>query len=255
MIARGFPRAAPRLLMQCAVPFILAGGTAGGSSNQATMGNNGALSTLPVLPTTYSGGAWIYLPANAISAGSAAGWYWFVASSTTAGTVYNNRYTSGDPIDAIPASPTAFATTGPGVFSQTLASDITALTHTIPGGTMGANGSLVWEPQWIFTASGNNKIFALNYGGTAMHSRTRTATNFESPLLILANMGRQDRNVRPFGAGTVNNATYVNATTTTPGYSSIDTSQDQTAAVTLQLANATEYLILSWYSLLTRYGK
>ena len=111
----GIPDGAPRVLLQSAISFILAGGTAGGSSNQFTMGNNGALSTLPVLPTTYSGGAFIYMPANAIFAGSAAGWYWFVASATTAGTVYNNAYTGGDPKAAVPATPTPFVSTGPGL--------------------------------------------------------------------------------------------------------------------------------------------
>src|SRR5579859_1785192 len=88
------------------IPFIVA--------NTGTMGNNGALTLGTALPSTYAN-AYVYLPANAISAGSAAGWYFCQFSSTTVGTVFNNTYSSGTP--QIPAALVSFATTGPGAYT------------------------------------------------------------------------------------------------------------------------------------------
>lgn len=154
----------PYVLAQSGIPFILAGGTAGGGTNQFTMGNNGALTTLPVLPTTYSGGAWIYMPANGIFAGSTAGWYWFVASSTTAGTVYNNQYVSGDPKLAVPATPTPFVSTGPGLVSNTLAL-VTGPGLTLPGGTLGPNGLVEAWLDYSIANTANFKTMSCGFAG------------------------------------------------------------------------------------------
>ena len=98
------------------------------------MANNGAITLTTALDTTYAN-CYLYLPANAIEAGSAAGLYFAQMSSTTVGTVYNNTYTSGK--HAIPSSPTAFVTTGPGAYTQTTGSDITLLLTTLSGGAIG----------------------------------------------------------------------------------------------------------------------
>lgn len=97
----GTPARIPYILAQCNVPI--------GIAPTGTMAANGAITLGTALNTTYSGGLWLYLPAGAAYAGSLAGFYWTVMSSTTLGTVYNNTYTPGtDPVD-IPASPTAIS--------------------------------------------------------------------------------------------------------------------------------------------------
>src|SRR5690349_20306203 len=72
----GIPVGIPYVLAQCGIPFIKA--------SSGTMGNNGALSGLTALPTTYAK-AFIWLPAGAIAAGvpAAATWYYVQMSSTT----------------------------------------------------------------------------------------------------------------------------------------------------------------------------
>jgi hypothetical protein len=125
---------------QSAVPFVLTSGS---------MGNNGALTLTTAVATAYPN-AYIYMPAGAISAGSAAGWYYAVFSTTTAATVYNNTYTSGSP--TIPSSPAAFSTTGPGAFTFSTASEYVGISLPVPGGALDANGSL--EIQ--YTATANN---------------------------------------------------------------------------------------------------
>src|SRR5574343_19418 len=124
-------QAQPIILAQGAVPLII--------PSSGSIGDNGALSGIAALPTTFTS-AFMYFPTHAISGTSTAGWYYVVMSSTTAGTIYNDVYMSGLP--AAPATPTAFATTGPGAFTQTAATDIDMLQISIPANLLGATGSV-----------------------------------------------------------------------------------------------------------------
>ncbi len=145
------------MIAQSAVPA--------GLPSSGTIGNNGALSGITALTVTYPG-IWLYFPAGAVYAGSVAGFYWTVMSSTTAGTIYDTRL-SGTEAPYIPASPTPIVAAGPGAYTQTVGSPITICTHTIPGGAMGINGSLTCIPiarnnnsagtkQFLITSAGNN---------------------------------------------------------------------------------------------------
>ena len=119
----------PYTLASIGIPFVIV--------SSGSMGNNGALSGITAVKATYVN-AYVYLPADAISAGSAAGWYYAVFSSTTAATVYDNVYTSGVP--TIPGSPTAFVTTGPGAYTQTTGSYLSPMVITLPANSISANG-------------------------------------------------------------------------------------------------------------------
>lgn len=174
------PRRIPRTFMMSAIPFILSGGTGGGGLNQFNVANNGVVSLLP-LPTAYTG--WFYCPANAIFAGSAAGWYWFVGSSGTDGVLYNNTYTSGDPHLSAPASPTPFVTTGPGLVTQTTATNIVGPTKTLPGGTLGLNGGFSFDALMTFAPVSANRLWALRYnfstvGSTSNFSNAQYGARF-----------------------------------------------------------------------------
>ena len=91
-------------LCQTGIPLILV--------SSGNIGNNGALTAITTLPATYSQGCYMWFKTNSISAATPAGWYYVVMTSGTAGTIYNNTYTSGVPLQ--PAVLTAFVTTGPG---------------------------------------------------------------------------------------------------------------------------------------------
>ena len=150
------------------IPFIL--------PSSGTMGNNGALSAIVALPLAYTR-CYMYFPANAIVAGSTAGWYYAVMSSTTTATVYNNTYTSGRPSE--PSSPTAFVTTGPGAYTQTTGSAITAMSITIPGGSLGSSGAILLEMMGAVVNNGGSKVVEAYYGGSAVVSQSiTTAYNF-----------------------------------------------------------------------------
>jgi hypothetical protein len=121
------------------------------------MGNNGALSAITAVSTTYAK-AYVYLPASAISTGSAAGWYYAVFSSTTAATIYNDTYTSGAP--TVPSSPAAFATTGPGAFTQTTGAYIPGPQVVLAGNALSTSGNLRFEIQETNNNSATGKFFA-----------------------------------------------------------------------------------------------
>lgn len=145
----------PYILCKSSVPFI--------HVSTGSIGNNGALTGVTALPTTYSGGAYVYYPANSIAAGVGAGWYWSVFSSTTAATIFNSTYTSGCPTVG---TATAFATTGPGAFTGDT-TERAGPTITVPGGAQGLNGSLRVFSFWQTTNNANVKTGRVRIGGAA----------------------------------------------------------------------------------------
>lgn len=222
--------AVPYVFYSSAIPFAV--------PSSGTMGNNGALSGLTAFALTYSGGVYLYFPANAISAGSAAGWYYTVMSSTTAGTVYNNTYTSGVP--TIPGSPTAFVTTGPGAYTQTTGAALTGVSLTVPANSIGPNGFIRVTTLWSFANTAGSKGHTVTYGGSNLMARTETTGLFHK------------MNSQLIGAGATN-AQLIQTTTlsggwggisTAPSRSAIDTTASQTLAFKSQINTATDYDVM-----------
>ena len=155
---------AASVIAQCGVPLIL--------QSSGTVGANGALSGIVALPFAYAA-CYMYFVAGAVYAGSTAGWYYAVMSSTTAATVYNDRYTSGAP--AIPATPTPIVAAGPGAYTQATGT-ITALSVTIPGGAMGPHGRLRVSQMGGCISNGGNKVVEAYFGGSVFASYTFTTS-------------------------------------------------------------------------------
>lgn len=219
------------ILSVSAIPFIKA--------PSGTMGNNGAVSAMTALPATYSNGAYLYLPASAISAGSSAGWYWFVGSSTTAGTVYNNTYTSGTPTQV--QSPTTFSTTGPGAFTGST-SAITAVSLTVPANTIGKNGVLRVEYGINENGTGGNKTFAVNFGGTDCLTFVNTSQTSVTGVCNVRNRGFTNSQVMD-GLAIRSSGSAAGGLTD----AAIDTTAASTLSFILTTAVATDYLMLSDY--------
>lgn len=156
------------VLFQSSIPFIFA--------SSGSIGNNGALSGLTALPATYAN-AYILVPAGAIAAGipAAAAWYYVQMSSGTAGTIFNNVYTSGQP--TIPGSPTAFSTTGPGAFTGVSAAT-NAQAFSLAGLTMGIRDTVRVSYKASTTNTAANKVLAAMFGaGTADQSTVTTVAS------------------------------------------------------------------------------
>jgi hypothetical protein len=218
----------PYVMGQSHIPLVLV--------SSGTMGNNGALSGITAVATTYPN-AYVWMPAGAISSGSAAGWYYAVFSSTTAATVYNNTYTSGTP--AIPGSPTAFATTGPGAYTQTTGSNIASYTLAIAGNTIGANGSIQITGSRTHNNSAGGKTLTYNYGSYAFGALTATTSLSGGFFGGLSNRGVANVQV-PLtnpngGTGTTGSAI---------GFGAIDSTSSQNLVMNLQLATATDTMTL-----------
>jgi len=144
----------PYTFFSSAIPFIYV--------SSGSMGNNGALTITGAAQIAANRDAYVYLPANSIQTGSAAGWYYAFFSSTLLATVYNNVYVSGVP--TIPSSPTAFSTTGPGAYTQTSGSWIAAQKITLAANSIGINGVLKTEYRILGAVTANSKQIAIAAG-------------------------------------------------------------------------------------------
>ena len=131
-----------------------------------TMANNGGITLGTALALAYPS-CYVLLPAGAIAAGvpAASTWYFCQMSSTTVGTVFNNIYTTGVP--TIPASPTAFVTTGPGAYTG-LTGVQAGLQITVPGGSMGPNGAVVCTAYYSNNNSAGTKTETWTWGGATL---------------------------------------------------------------------------------------
>ena len=136
----------PRTTFQTAFPFVLPPGD-GGTNGLTFTGGGGGAFTLSAAPQAglFSGlsgsGSYVYLPANAGGSGNAAGWYYCVFSSDTAGTIYGDKYTGGQP--QIVGSPGEFGGAPSGRIT-TPTSEITAISG-INLTPIGINGEVEWK--------------------------------------------------------------------------------------------------------------
>jgi len=184
---------------------------------------NGALTLGTALPTTYNGGIWLYFPAGAAYAGSVAGNYWCVMSSTTAGTIYNTLLGASWP--TIPANPTPIVAAGPGAYTGSTA-EITLATVTVPGGMIGQNGRLRWSLKTTQNNSANAKTSGTKLGGTGWSYGIITSVSF-SATISMANRGLAN-NVWP-RTNVVEGAA---GATISGDFTTINTAIDQIAAFT-----------------------
>lgn len=197
---------------------------------------NGALTLGTALNAVYSGGIFLYLPAGAAYAGSAAGLYYCVMSSTTVGVVYNN-IAAGVP--ERPATLTSIVAAGPGAYTAPTAVNITLITAPeIAAGRFGVEGGLKAE----VIGSNNNSVggkttrFILN--GTSLGGAAATVSTNNSQNVTFQNVGDDNRNIvffQNFGVSAIGQAR--SATT-------IDTGVAMTLIVAAQLATATDWVVV-----------
>lgn len=205
--------------------------------SSGTIGNNGALSGITALPLQYPS-CFMYFPANTIAAGVAAGLYYVVMSSTSAGQIFNNVLDFAHP--AIPASPTAFVTTGPGLYTQTTAADITLQSYTLQGGRMGLNSVITFEDMWSYNNSAGAKTFKTSFGGSVFSQQAPTTTTVATLHIDVTNRGHLARQITtPLGL-----AGHTAGVAAVPGNLTVNTAADVVIAKTGQLAVATDFLIL-----------
>lgn len=192
------------------------------------------------LPSAYAK-AYVYAPVNAIAAATAAGVYYATCSLTTVCTLFNNTYTSGTP--AVPGSPTAFSTTGPGAYTQTVATEFSLITATLAANSLNVNGELDLEITGSFPNNANSKSCIWRFNGSSLGSYTGTTTTSVGITSLDRNNGVTGSQI---DSNTVISGTGVAFSTSR---TSIDTTSSQSIAVNLKLATATDFMVLEGYSI------
>jgi hypothetical protein len=222
------------LFAQSAIPFILA--------PTGTVTGFGLLTLGTALPTTYAN-AFVFLPAGALFAGSAPGWYFCQFTSATVGQLYLN--TSNPP--GVPALPTILQPItigGPGAFTGATGG-ISGVSLYLPGGTLGPNGG--FRLSTLFSVPGNTdtKTLSASLGGTTIWA---AALAVGTNLCLAAIATLQCR-------GTQNSATVVSTSeaagigvgTTYPQYLTVNFQLPVNFFYTFNTATATDYIVLeSW---------
>jgi hypothetical protein len=222
-------------LFQTGLSMIMAPTGTGASAGAITLGTAG--------PTGFWGGpCYLYLPANCLGGNAnSAGWYYTLLTSTTVGTVYNNAYTTGQPFIPGSAVLTAFAGAGSGYTGVTTAQ--AALTFTMPGNSLGANGVLEMSGVIGYNGSTNNKTVTVKIGSTTVFSLVQaTAANKAYQFYI------QVQNQGATNAQMVQNTGATGASTVVNTYSSIDTTANQTITVNITNATATDWTSIESFS-------
>lgn len=160
------------------VPFIIA--------NTGTMAANGALTLGTALPTIYAN-AYVYLPANAIFVGSAAGWYYTQFSSATVGVVYNNTYAAGTQPALLPTvSLVPFVSTGPGAYTGATTAQV-GPSFNINSNALGGNGGVARLTTMVsVNNSAGAKTTAVAINGVTVQSNALTTTtgNVAQSLIV-----------------------------------------------------------------------
>ena len=246
----------PLTVFQTAIPFFLLPGDGGANGLTFTGGGGGAftLSAAPLsgLLSGLSGrGCYGYLPANAGGSGCAAGWYYFVPSSDTAGTFYNEKYTGGQPL--IVGSPTTFSGSPSGRIT-TPTSEITAISW-INLTSLGNNGEAEWKIETAGDTASGNKFFRLRLGGQVVLSNTPNTSPTVECLLTLRNAGSQTKQIASRSTSAAAGGVGTSSTSLASNFISVDLSGATTAiTTTMQLTANTGCMVYLASAITQRYG-
>lgn len=206
--------------------------------NSSTVATNGAI-TVTALATTYSDGAWVYLPANAVVGGSA-GFYWTIFSSTTAGSVKTN-YVNPATTEFVPYVPTGTITTAVGsnsAYTTPTASDIALINITLPANSVSVGSTLRTFCRVTCPSAADDKIVKHLLGSTAIGSQTFTTST--GGTLTTAAFARTNAKqvLGTFGDSAI-------AATT---FGAVNTAAASKLVITGQLAATTGYLVLEAFT-------
>lgn len=214
-----------RPVVLCSTPIIL--------PSSGSIGNNGALSGITALNSTYLDGCWMNFPTGAVFAGSPNASYFVIMSSPTAGQIFQNTLSNGQP--TLPSSPTPFTnTTGPGAYTQTAGSNVTVLTVLLPSTvTIGPNGAVR-----VYTVSSNdlnagtkNGTIVFNSGSGVQTFSESTVNATATSLHLIGNRGVTNRQVTASGSGLA-------SAVSPPFITSADTTSNNTCKLGLTIQNA-----------------
>ena len=243
----------PQMLFQSGIPFVIFAGD-GGSNGLSFSGTRGVFSLSAAVVTNFGNvfgaGGYAYLPSGAggIAAG---GWYWCVMTNDTAGEIFAETY-SGTGKPQFVATPTSMPNLSSGRITQTT-SEVAGGSFTVPGGSLGPNGRLIWSMRTTGSNAASAKSFRLKLGGTTLVTSQPTTSPCMELLGFTVNLGTTGRqsNAR---STTVTGVPAAGASIGVQEISTVDTSVDQTFLFSMQLAANTDSAALIYEQVAVQYG-
>ena len=226
LVAGGATVSVAYVIAQTAVPVILA--------PNGTVATNGTITLGTALSTTYAN-AWVYLPAGAVVAGLA-GLYFATFSSTTVGVITTTYTSVASAFTPYIPTGTVVATGSNAAYTQSTA-ETTLANITVPGGMMGANGSVACRgTNYSAAATGGNKTVRARLGGS---------TEWGATIITSSGGVRVIGNITNRGSAS---SQVSNAYGGLPNYTTTNTAVDQALTFTAQLAVATDYIVLEGFT-------
>jgi hypothetical protein len=208
----------PYVLAQSAIPY--------GIANSGTVAVNGTYTAGTAYNTTYSGGIYLYFPATAFAT-AAAGFYWCVASSTTAFTVYT------DSSATTPVTGSNVAFTG-----DTTAR--TAITATIPAGAIGANGSVDVRTSFSANSTAGTKNSIIRYDSTTILTQASASNSTSNAGGRIYNRNSESlQRTQSYVSGTAGGS-----------FTSVDTSVSVSFNIQIQITVATDVFVMESYTVM-----
>lgn len=250
----------PQTIFQSGIPFWLPPGD-GGSNGLIFSGTRGVFSLSAESPLAnawiyLAGGGYIYLPAGSGGLVSG-GWYWCVMTGATAGEVYAETYSGSGPVARV-TSPTALPNLTATRITQ-VTTEISAVSFTLPGGSLGTNGVYVSKARIVSNSSGGTKSLRLSISNatstTRLWTMSRTTTYLVGNLQFtgFASGNRLVKSTSNGGSSEVwDNGNF--STVTTGDVLSVDLTVDQTITMSGQLAVNTDSLLFVPGQFIVQYG-
>jgi hypothetical protein len=185
---------------------------------------------------------WLYFPAS--SPIGIAGAYFCQMASTTVGTCFNNRL-ANNTMPTVIGSPAAFSGLTPAAYTQTTGSLLPLSSVNVPANSMGVNGAVLMDADFVYADTGNQKNFYFQLGAgpnVGMASGTAsTQARFSIRIFNkgVANAQSAITNINSFG--TLGSGL--------PVRFSVDTTATQLLLLEGSLAVATDFIVCEAYSL------
>ena len=243
----------PQQIAAIGVPFCILPGDGSTTGLQFT-GSAGAFTlSAAILTNAWNAlkGCWCYMPSGFGRSGYAAGWYWAVFSSDTAGVLYSDTYVSGRVTRDF--SPTAFPVNLSGWLTQTT-SEVTGPTgFTLRGGSMGPSGTLKSHSRMMGNVTAN-KTYKMYLDSTPVAAFGSLSTNPNAENIVsVRNQASESLQLLSHqlsnpGVGQIAASFLSNE------YSAIDTTTDKTLSYSLQISTNAACAILLGADVTVTYG-
>ena len=195
-------------------------------------------------------GCWCYMPSGFGRSGYAAGWYWAIFSSDTAGVLYADTYVSGRPTRDF--SPAAFPVNLSGWLTQTT-SEITGPTgFTLRGGMIGPNGVIKSHVRICGNTTGTKTI--KQYLDSSLIATINPSATPNVDILVSTRNQSSSSLQLTSPAGSLTGIASAFGSFPTTDYAAIDTTTDKNLSFSLQISTTAACAILLHADVTVTYG-